>query len=97
MDEKRGSRQCVMRECGRIGCAGRQRETAFVTEPEANAALSSQQRSKEGRGYVMRGQPAVRWWSPATAPYKACESHPSLQEVLDVLRAIEEPRGVATI
>ncbi|MGA2903182.1 MAG: WGR domain-containing protein [Candidatus Korobacteraceae bacterium] len=42
---------CLMREWGRIGSAGQTRSVPFRTSQEAHAALDSQRRAKEQRGY----------------------------------------------
>jgi predicted DNA-binding WGR domain protein len=42
---------CFIREWGRIGRSGQQRNVPYPTENEAHAALARQRRVKERRGY----------------------------------------------
>lgn len=42
---------CLMQEWGRIGSGGQTRGVAFPTSHEAQAALDTQRRAKERRGY----------------------------------------------
>ncbi len=41
----------LLREWGRIGCAGQSRMTAYGSAAEAEAAATRQRRAKERRGY----------------------------------------------
>jgi predicted DNA-binding WGR domain protein len=43
---------CVVREWGRIGCAGRMQLEPYPTPDAAQAALDRQRRAKQRRGYA---------------------------------------------
>lgn len=46
---------CVVREWGRIGCAGRMHLEPYPTPDAAQAALDRQRRAKQRRGYAGAG------------------------------------------